>query len=194
MATLNDFGIPGVGSGIMHPKHKNRWRITFANLGGGIDSQPVSMQAVEVQRPTVSHGRIELHRYNSVAYVAGKHEWSPISLTLEDDILGAASTVVQAQLQKQQWLIGAEGQWLATAAEGSLYKFVTYMDSLDGNDQVVEKWILEGCWIEKSEYDTFDYSTADQMKISLSISYDHARQSIGGYRGMGQALGGGSTV
>ena len=141
MSTINDFGIPGVGSGILHPKHKNRWRVTFANMGGGIDSQPVSMQAVTVTRPKLSFEEIELHRYNSRAWVAGKHNWEPLSLTIEDDVTGTASTVIQAQLQKQQWLIGAEGQWLAAAGEGSLYKFVTYIDQLDGNDQVIEKWL-----------------------------------------------------
>ena len=44
MSTINDIGIPGVGSGILQPRQKNRWRVTFANLGGGADSQPLSMQ------------------------------------------------------------------------------------------------------------------------------------------------------
>ena len=48
MATINDIGIPGIGTGILHPKLKNRWRITFANMGAGADSQPLSMQAITV--------------------------------------------------------------------------------------------------------------------------------------------------
>ena len=54
MATINDIGIPGIGTGILHPKQKHRWRVTFANLGGGADSQPLSMQAVTVTRPSLS--------------------------------------------------------------------------------------------------------------------------------------------
>lgn len=191
MSTINDFGIPGVGSGILHPKHKNRWRVTFANMGGGIDSQPVSMQAVTVTRPKLSFEEIELHRYNSRAWVAGKHNWEPLSLTIEDDVTGTASTVIQAQLQKQQWLIGAEGQWLAAAGEGSLYKFVTYIDQLDGNDQVIEKWTVEGCYIQNADYGDLDYSSNDQLTISLTIRFDHARQTLGGYnQGEGIATGG----
>ena len=34
MATINQFGIPGVGSGILQPKLKNRWRVTFVGMGG----------------------------------------------------------------------------------------------------------------------------------------------------------------
>lgn len=191
MATINDVGIPGVGSGILHPKHKNRWRVTFANLGGGIDSQPVSAQAITVTRPKLTFAKIELHRYNSIGYIAGKHSWDPMSITLQDDVTGSATTVIQAQLQKQQWLIGAEGQWLAAAGEGSLYKFVTYLDMLDGNDQEIEKWTIEGCFIENANWGDVDYSTGDPVQIDLQISYDHARQNIGGYsQGPGVATGG----
>lgn len=195
MSTINDFGIPGVGSGILHPKHKNRWRVTFANMGGGADSQPLSMQAVTVSRPKVTFEEIELHRYNSRAWVAGKHNWEPMALTIEDDVTGTASSVIQAQLQKQQWLIGAEGQWLAAAGEGSLYKFVTYLDMLDGNDQVVEKWTVEGCFLAGADYGDLDYSANEKVTISLTIRFDHARQTVGGYsQGPGVATGGAGRV
>lgn len=195
MSTISDMGIPGVGSGILHPKHKNRWRVTFANMGGGTDSQPVSMQAVTVSRPKLTFEKVPLHRYNSVAYVAGKHSWDPMTLTLQDDVTGTAGAVIQAQLQKQQWLIGAEGQWLAAAGEGSLYKFVTYLDMLDGNDQVIEKWTIEGCWIENADWTDLDYSSSDPVTISLSLSFDHARQNIGGYnQGQGIATGGAGKI
>lgn len=195
MSTINDIGIPGVGTGILHPKHRNRWRVTFANMGGGADSQPVSMQAVTINRPKLNFEKIPLHRYNSVAYVAGKHTWDPMPLTLQDDVTGTATTVIQAQLQKQQWLIGAEGQWLAAAGEGSQYKFVTYLDMLDGNDKVIEKWTIEGCWIESADWSELDYSSSEPVTIALSISYDHARQSIGGYdQGQGIATGGAGRV
>ena len=195
MATINDIGIPNIGTGILHPKHKNRWRVTFANMGGGTDSQPVSMQAITVTRPKVQFEEITLHRYNSISYIAGKHSWDPITLTLQDDVTGSASAVVQAQLQKQQWLIGAEGQWLAAAGEGSLYKFVTYLDMLDGNDQVIEKWTVEGCHLNSVGYDQLDYSVGEPVTIELTVRYDHARQLIGGYQqGPGIATGGAGRV
>ena len=194
MSTINDFGIPGVGSGILQPKQKNRWRVTFANMGGGADSQPVSMQAVTITRPKLTFEKVPLHRYNSVAMIAAKHSWDPMSITLQDDVLGTAAAIVQAQLQKQQWLIGAEGQWLAAAGEGSLYKYVTYLDMLDGNDQVIEKWTVEGSFIESVDWGDLDYSTGEPVTIALTVSYDHARQSIGGYKGPGIATGGAGKI
>lgn len=191
MATINDIGIPGVGTGILQPKLKNRWRITFANLGGGVDSQPMSMQAVNVTRPVLNFEEVQLDRYNSRAWVASKHNFEPMTLTLEDDVTGSASKVLQEQIQKQQWLTGAEGPWLATAGEGSLYKFVTYMDLMDGNEQVIEKWTVEGCWFQNIDYTDLDYTASEAVQITCTIRYDHARQDIGGYnQGEGVATGG----
>ena len=191
MATINDIGIPGVGTGILQPKLKNRWRVTFANLGGGVDSQPMSMQAVNITRPVLQFEEVQLDRYNSRAWVAGKHMFEPMTMTLEDDVTGSASQVLQEQLQKQQWLTGAEGPWLATAGEGSLYKFVTYLDLMDGNEQVIEKWTVEGCWFQNVDYTDLDYSANEAVQITCTIPYDHARQLIGGYnQGEGVATGG----
>ena len=191
MSTINDIGIPGVGTGILHPRQKNRWRITFANLGGGVDSQPLSMQAVTVTRPVISFDEVQLDRYVSRAWVAGKYTFEPMTLSFEDDVSGTAARVIQEQLQKQQWLTGAEGQWMAAAGEGSLYKFVTYLDLLDGNDQVTEKWTVEGCWLQQVDYTDLDMAASDAVLITTTIRYDHARQDIGGYsQGEGVATGG----
>lgn len=195
MSTINDFGVPGVGSGILHPMHKNRFRITFANMGGGFDSQPVSMQTIKAARPHLKHEEVQLNRYNSIAYIATKHSWEPTTITVQDDVTGTASRVIQAQLQKQQWLIGAEGQWLAAAGEGSLYKFVTYLDMLDGNEQVIEKWTMEGCWISDVDWGEVAYETGDPMEITCIIRFDHARQVTGGYKqGPGVATGGAGKI
>lgn len=195
MATINDIGIPGIGTGILQPKLKNKWRVTFANLGGGVDSQPLSMQAINITRPVLSHEEVQLDRYNSRAWVAGKHMFEPMTLTFEDDVTGSATRVIQEQMQKQQWLIGAEGPWLATAGEGSQYKFVTYLDLMDGNEQVIEKWTIEGCWFQNVDWTDLDYAASEAVQITTTIRYDHARQDIGGYsQGEGVATGGAGRI
>ncbi len=195
MSTINDIGIPGVGNGILHPRQKNRWRITFANLGGGVDSQPLSMQAVTVTRPVISFEEVQLDRYVSRAWIAGKYTFEPMTLSFEDDVSGTAAAVIQEQLQKQQWLTGAEGQWMAATGEGSLYKFVTYLDLLDGNDQVTEKWTVEGCWLQQVDYTDLDMASSDAVLITTTLRYDHARQNIGGYaQGEGVATGGAGRI
>lgn len=195
MATINDLGIPGIGTGILQPKLKNLWRVTFANMGGGQDSQPLSMQAINITRPTLNFDEVQLDRYNSRAWVAGKHTFEPVTITFEDDVTGTASKVVQEQLQAQQWLVGAAGPWLGKGEEGSLYKFVTYLDMLDGKEQVVEKWTMEGCWLQNVAYNDLDYAASEAVQITTTIRYDHARQDIGGYEaGEGVATGGAGRI
>lgn len=201
MATINDFGIPGVGSGILQPKLKNRWRVFFTNFGGGAagggsDSQPVSMQVITMNRPQLSKEEIELHRYNSKAWVAGKHSWEPLTLTLQDDVSGTASRVIRDQIQKQQFLIGAEGPFLAASPQGSAYKFIVQLDMLDGGEQVLERWFYEGCWIKDCNWGDLDYSASEAVNIEVTIRFDHARQELPGFTNgsQGVATGGPGNV
>jgi hypothetical protein len=194
MATLSNFGIPGAGSGILHPKQKNKWRVTFQDISRlvtGTNSRNLTMQAITVTRPQLEFSEIAIHRYNSTAYIAGKHEWSSINLTVEDDITGLASKVIKGQLETQQRIVGVDldGRWLNTAATGSDYKFGFKLEQLDGDEGVVETWILEGVMIQSVDFGDLDYSASEAATIQLTLRYDHAR-SINSGEGYGTALGG----
>lgn len=194
MATLSNFGIPGVGAGILHPRLKNKFRITFLNMGqlvAGTNSRDLSMQVTNITLPNLSFEEVVLHRYNSVAYVAGKHTWEPITVTVEDDITGLAATVIKAQLETQQRLIGVDldGRWLNTAATGSDYKFGAKIEQLDGDEGVVQTWVLEGCLLTSADFGDRDYSASEAATITINLRYDHARHIESG-AGYGTALGG----
>ncbi len=194
MATLSNFGIPGVGSGILHPRLKHKFRITFTKMAAlisGTASENLSMQVTNITLPNLTFEEVTLHRYNSTAYVAGKHSWEPISVTVEDDINGVAASVIRNQLETQQRIIGADlnSLWLNTAATGSDYKFGVKIDQLDGDETVVQQWLLEGAQIMSSDYGDRDYSASESATITLSIRFDHAR-TIEMAPGKGTALGG----
>jgi len=182
MATLSQVGIPSAGTGILHPKHKNRFQVRFVNIAAGSSNGTnLTRQVVTANRPTLEFEEIKLDRYNSVAFVAGKHSWTEFQVTLEDDLTGLASTVIQRQLELQQRLIGADhtaGQWLNAAPTASAYKFSSQLQMLDGNEVVSEEWNMEGCWIKTAEYGDLDYADSGQVTISLTIRYDHAWQAI----------------
>jgi hypothetical protein len=194
MATLSNFGIPGAGAGILHPRLKNKFRITFQNIGKlipGANSRNLTMQVTTVTLPNITWAEVEIHRYNSTAYIAGKHSWEAISVTFEDDITGLATKVVEAQMETQQRIIGSDldGRWLNTAATGSDYKFGLRIDQLDGDEGVVSSWIIEGAWIVSADFGDRDYSANEAATITCSFRYDHARKLESG-AGYGTALGG----
>lgn len=194
MATLSQMGVPQAGFGILHPKQKYRWQVTFTNLARlvpGVSSRDLTRQATIIDRPQLEFSEVPIHRYNSVAYVAGKYEWSPLNLTVEDDLTGLASAAIQGQLETQQRLIGGDlpGQWLNSAATGSDYKFGLTLEQLDGDEGVVEKWLVEGCFIKSVNYGNLDSSSSDAVTIELVVRFDHARQILTG-QGYGTALAG----
>jgi hypothetical protein len=196
MATMSQAGIYGVGTGILHPKHKNRFRVLFIGMGAAANGSSsvgvpndLSMQVITATRPQLEFEEVQLDRYNSRAYVAGKHTFSPMSITVEDDVTNRASGAIQAQLERQQRLIGATGPWLNTEATASSYKFGILLENLDGNETVLESWKCEGAYIASVDYGDLDYATGEKMIITLSLRFDNARQILSSDTN-GTAIGG----
>lgn len=179
MGTLQNFGVPlgrqmGRG-GILQPKMKNRFRVrvhSFGPIAGGIE---LTQQVVTVSRPTRQQGAVTVHSYNSIAYYAGKSEWNTIDLTVRDDVTNSVARLVGHQEQKQMNHFEQ-----VTPLAGENYKFDMSIETLDGgNDGVLEQWIMEGCFLETVNYDSFDYSSAEPMTIQMTIRFDNATQQGG---------------
>lgn len=217
MATISDFALDDEHIGIFHPKHKNRWVAYFIGISGERNKDTaegggavtggnntadygLTMQVVTFNRPSLSWAEVPLHRYNSVAYVMGKHEWAELSLSLEDDVTGMATAALQTQLERQQFLIGdpsmsyIAGQTdkpnlLSTGAVGREYKFAVLLEMRDGGRVTLERWHLEGCWIKSINWGDLDYSTGDAVKLDVTLRFDHAWQEVLNNT-YGNALGG----
>lgn len=192
MATLSQFGIPEAGVGILHPKQKNRWQVKFIGIAkeGTAKGQDLTRQAVTINRPNLAFEDVPIHRYNTTSYVAGKHTWEMLNLSVEDDVGGLASRVIQQQVEAQQQIIGmGSGEWLNAASTASNYKFGIILEQLDGNEGVLESWKCEGCYINSVNWGDLDYSGSEAVVIELQIRFDHARQELGG-EGYGTALEG----
>lgn len=190
MATLSQAGIYGVGNGILMPKQKNKWNVTFVGMGRNSGNPlDISMQVKSCSRPKISWEEVVLDRYNSRSYIAGKHTWDPLNLVIEDDVTNKASTMIQRQLEAQQRLIGADGPWLNTEATASTYKFATIISQLDGNEGILEQWRCQGCFVSNIDYDGLDYSDSSALTINLTIRFDHAQQIIAP-NSLGTAIGG----
>lgn len=179
MSTLQNFGVPlggGTGrGGILQPKPKHRFRVRvfrFGPISGGIE---FTQQVISVSRPTVASQPVAVHSYNSIAYYAGKPEWSSVELAVRDDVTNSVSRLVGHQEQKQMNHFEQ-----TSAVAGSNYKFEMYIETLDGgNDGVLEWWWLEGCFLENINYDQFDYQSSEAMTISMTVRYDNATQQGG---------------
>lgn len=185
MATIADMGIPAAESiqGILQPFHKHRWEIQFL-FGGGVsssDTKRLTAMAITADRPKLELEEIQLDRYNSRAFIFGKHTFQPINIQFEPDIGGAVHRAIIQQLERQQHLIDSLSQrFMGSAEAGQDYKFGMIMKMLNGHHnnpggQVLEQWLIEGCGLQNNDFGDLDYAASETLKTMLTIRYDHAR-------------------
>jgi hypothetical protein len=181
ITTLQNISVPTEGAGsnstLLMPKLQYRFRVLFDSFGTVGDSRELTRQVVDVTRPTVSFEQITLDTYNSRSYLAGKHSWEPVTITLREDANNNIQKIVGQQLQRQFDFFEQ-----SSAVAGGTYKFQTKIEILDGGNgntasaQVIDRFHLVGCYIENANYQTLAYATSDAVSIQLSIRYDNAIQ------------------
>lgn len=185
---LNKFGVPleGIKLGILHPKQSYRFRVIFKGFGADKYNRELTGSVHSVTRPKWEQQEQELHSYNSTGYIGGKHKWAPIDIEIRDDLTNAVASAIGAQVQRQ---VNHHEQTSAVA--GNNYKFSLEVHSLDGtNNDAIESWELEGCWLTNVEYADGDYSSDDTSMIKLTVRYDVAVQVAGPNTNDGTVVGG----
>jgi len=188
MANLAKFGIPLDGNklGILHPKQKYRFRVVWQNFGENNGLREMTANVMTVSRPKITYEDIKIDSYNSVAWIMGKHSFEPIEIKLRDDITNSVISSVGAQVQKQMNHFEQ-----TSAVAGINYKFSMEIHSLDGtNNEQLESWVLDGCFIASATYGEGDYSAGEPQEVTLSIRFDNATNVSGPNTNDGTTVGG----
>jgi len=195
ISSLSKITVPLAGGqntnsqGLLMPKLQYRFRVSLEGFGVSAgDVVELTKQVIDVTRPTVAFDPITIDVYNSKAYLAGRHTWSPITLNLREDVTGKVQKLTGEQLQKQ-----FDFMEQSSAASGQDYKFTTRIEILDGGNgantlTVLETFELYGCFLTNANYQTLAYSSNDPVTIGLEIQYDNAIQTPDG-TGIGTAVG-----
>lgn len=182
-ASLSKFTVPlstnqsASAQGLLMPKIKFRFRVTFENFGVSQPTTELTKQVMNFTRPKATFDPVEIPVYNSRVYYAGKPTWETVTCNLRDDAGGEVAKRVGEQLQKQ-----FDFMEQASAAAGIDYKFLTRFEVLDGGNGAsepvtLETWELYGCFITNADYGDADYSSNDPMTIALTLRYDNAIQT-----------------
>lgn len=190
---VSKFGVPlpgGARQGMLHPKQGYRFRVLLFNFGFDVDTRTLSHEVMSVTRPNHNQAPVAIHSYNTTAYIASKHDWNSVSITVRDDITNQVVTSIGSQIQKQ---INHYEQTSAVA--GINYKFDMEIHSLDGtNNEELEKWELVGCFLESVEYPDGSYDNSDPLTVSMTVRYDEAVQTGGNNTNGGTTTGPGQTI
>lgn len=181
MAIITDMGVPGTSfAGILQPFHKHRWTVEFV-FPGGNRPEHLTASAITADRPKLEFEEIQLDRYNSKAFIFGKHTFQPISITFEPDIGGQVHQAIIEQNERQQHLIANQSNnFMGQAEAGMDYKFVTRLIMRNGDHSFpgarkLEEWVLEGCGLQNNDFSDLDYQATETVKTVITLRYDHAR-------------------
>ena len=186
VASLNNFTVPlnnnqsATTQGLLMPKLKYRFRVTFVNFGVSTPTTELTKQVVDIKRPNVNFNPITIDVYNSKIFLQGKPEWQETTINLRDDSTGAVSKLVGEQVQKQYDFLEQ-----ASAPAGVDYKFQLLFEMLDGGNgattvNVLESWELDGCFLSSVDWGDMNYGTNDAVQIALNVKFDNAVQTRGG--------------
>ena len=193
ISTLSKFTVPlandqsSASQGLLMPKLQYRFRAILENFGVSTPRSELTKQVVDCSRPNLTFDNVTLDVYNSKVYMAGKHTWDPITITVRDDVNNAVTKLVGEQVQKQFDFFEQ-----ASAVSGIDYKFTTRIEMLDGGNgastpNVLETFELYGAFIESVNYNTLAYATSDPVTITMNLRYDNAIQTPTG-TGIGTAV------
>ena len=194
ISTLSKLTVPldssqsASNQGLLMPKLQYRFRVSLENFGVSTPTTELTKQVVDITRPNLSFEQVTVDVYNSKVYLAGKHTWEAVTLTLREDVSNNVQKLVGEQLQKQFDFFEQ-----SAAASGSDYKFVTRIEVTDGANganavTILETFELYGCYIESANYNQLAYGTSEPVTVTLSLRYDNAIQTPQG-TGVGTAVG-----
>jgi hypothetical protein len=183
VSSLSKFTVPlasdqsASAQGLLMPKLKYRFRVSFENFGVSTPRSELTKQIVDFTRPSVTFDEIPLDIYNSKVYLQGKHTWEQVTVNLRDDASGQVAKLVGEQLQKQFDMMEQ-----SSAASGIDYKFITRCEVLDGGNgastpNVLETWELYGCMVTNVNYNDLNYASSEAATISMQIRFDNAVQT-----------------
>ena len=183
ISALSNFTVPlasdqsASSQGMLMPKLKYRFRISFENFGVSTPTTELTKQVAEAARPQVKFAEQKIEIYNSTIHYAGKPSWEPVAIKLRDDVSGAVSKLVGEQNQKQFDFFEQ-----SSAASAGDYKFTMRIEMLDGGNgsqtpNVLETWELYGCYVESTNWQDLKYSEQSPAMIDLSIRFDNAVQT-----------------
>jgi len=193
-ASLTNFTVPlstsqsASSQGLLMPKLKFRFRVTFLNFGVTQPTTELTKQVMDFKRPQVTMEPITIDIYNSKVYLSGKPTWETVTCMLRDDAGGEVTRRVGEQMQKQFDFFEQ-----SSASSGIDYKFTTVLEILDGGNgantpNVLETWQLDGCFLTAADYGDVNYATNEAATIQLTIRYDNALQTPVGSSGIGSSI------
>jgi len=143
------------------PKKKNRFILSFPSALG-INSWYVE----STSRPSVDVKEVEIPFLNTSTYVAGRFTWGTIDVTFRDPIGPSASQALM------EWVRLCAESVTGRMGYAAGYKKDVDLEMLDPTGVAVEKWILQGVFLTKVDFDSLSYSEDGLVTVKATMRPD----------------------
>ena len=143
------------------PKRNNRFIVRFPSALG-INEWFVETAA----RPHITINVVPIPFLNTETYVAGRFTWGKLNVTFRDPIGPSASQALM------EWVRLCAETVTGRMGYAAGYKKNVDLEMLDPTGVVVEKWILEGTFLDDVNFNTLGYSDDKLATISASLRMD----------------------
>ena len=128
------------------PKRTNRFILRFPSSLG------INEWFVEsASRPSLTVNATEIQFLNTSTYVAGRFTWGTINVKFRDPIGPSASQALM------EWVRLCAESVTGRMGYAAGYKKNVDLEMLDPTGVVVEKWILEGCFLTTVNFGSLGY-------------------------------------
>jgi hypothetical protein len=98
----------------------------------------------------------------------GKITWNPISVTIYDAVAPSGAQAVM------EWFKLHHDSVTGRDGYQDFYKKDITVHVIDGNNAVIEEWIIKGAWIQSSNMGQLDWTQSEKLEIELTLEYDYA--------------------
>ena len=143
------------------PKRANRFILRFPS-SLGINEWYV----ITAKRPHATIKEVEIPFLNTSTWVAGRFLWDALEITFKDPIGPSASQALM------EWFRLHAESVTGRMGYAAGYKKNVELEMLDPTGVVVEKWILEGCFITDLNFGDLDYGKDDVASITCKLRMD----------------------
>jgi hypothetical protein len=143
------------------PKRQNRFIVRFPSTLG-INEWYVTSAA----RPSAKINATEIPFLNTSTYVAGRFTWDTLRVTFKDPIGPSASQALM------EWFRLHAESVTGRMGYAAGYKKDIELEMLDPTGVVVEKWILQGTFIQDINFGELDYSRDEIATIQCTLRMD----------------------
>ena len=163
------------------PKRKFRWRV---QIGGMNEADGLIWYAKTVEKPKMTISSDTTHKFLGHTFkFPGSVTWEDISIVLVDPVQPDAGSKLLNMVHNSGYKFPEDTTVLETISKGKASKagIESIVISQLGSDgtTIIEQWTLHNPFIKSVEFDQLAYEEDGLSEVTLGITYDWAKYSVG---------------